>query len=853
MKLGWVLLWLCFGVLDAGAQDISVTDAIRMIERESDFIINFDRGQTDSVFTSFVFDGDFSREQVEQFFEGTTFDIEWDGKLIVLLPLTGRWSLCGTLVSEDGWPLPYAHIRVGPKYQSESLEDGGFSLDFIGDKRTECVIRYLGYQEVRLPISELLTCDTIRLQQMEMLLAESVIIRSYLKKKISEGRSFGGLDLDLSHSRNDVSSKNQDVFQTIQDIPGITSPNDAMTNLNIRGGSADHNNITWEDVPIYDRGYLSGMISSINPFHIDKVNVFRSNTSAEKNSRIGGRVEMLLGEDMLHSRSLSAGVNTTEGHLNIGLPLIKDVLGVYLAGRKSLFSEFEGSTTLTSYGQKIFQTQVLEDDSEDEMEDESSEESEPKIDYHDFNAKVIYKPDDKWLIKSSMMVADGRNENLSTIVGINLSGKDISSSSSDAYSTTIRHEVDKKNTVEVKFTHSNFKQEDEIEYQNDSLSTLISKEELKNTVYDSQVKLKWHGIRGDLGQTVGYIYDRKGTRTKTETESVNGTEMEDEVEVDAGFHHLFIDHRWTGSKQLFEYGLRTTYAQDLGRFFFSPSVSYRYRLNDHLFLRSGAGIYHQFIRQIYNTVDDGLNDDKTVWALNSSSDEEVMRSLKWVAGGSWKSSSWLFDVEAYLHHTSGLAAENPILRNTITLDRQNKLLTRGIDFLIQKKSGAWSTSVFYSLSRNTVRLPAIYEDENESFPANNDQAHKLTLSLAYELSHWQMDVRYHFKSGLPYSNEARVEQSHDVEEAYELRFESINNALLDTYHRVDFKLGYEGRWRSLRYNLGGSVLNVLNHENIGSRKQILATSGAGGGAPAVTEVRKKLLPRTFILYTRIFF
>ncbi len=851
-----IFLW-CFVFLVVVApgdivscQERSITSLIKEIESNSSFIVNYDKALTDIQSLDFSFEGNYSVENIEKFFKRSLFEIVIDDQSIVLLPFDENVKvLYGRVLSEDGNPLPFASLLIDSVQGMETGADGSFALKYKGGLEGTCVISYIGYRDTSVTVRSLTDGGKIFLEKDNILFPESIIIKSYIKKSISEGRSFGSLDIDMSTDQNGFVANDQDVFRSLQNLPGISSPDDGATNLNIRGGTADHNNITWEGVPLYDRGYLSGMISSVNPYNIDDIQVYKSNTSAEKNSRIGGTIDMQLSDDILDKTILSSGINLTEGHINIGTPLIQNQLGLYIAGRKSLFSEFYSSPTLSSYAQKVFQTEV----SEVESESESSEEIEPKISFHDLNAKLIYKVDDRLMVKSALLSSKGNNENLSILKSIDLNGRDIFKTSSNALMNSLHYVLNEANRIEFIHTLSKFDSENELLYSNDSSTTTIEKEEIFNSIHENQFKLKWQYNGTWWTSSMGYIHDRKLTKVEMEKESTIGPEIEEEVEVEGIFHHLFIDQQLANEKRILDYGVRATYSSSLSRFFVSPSLSYRYRLNSNVILKSSAGIYHQFIRQVYNTIDDDLNDDNTIWTLNTAKDEPVLRAHKFSAGSSWRNASWLIDVEAYIHRTSGLAAENPIIRNSVTLNSKNQLFSKGIDLIVTKKISNWSTSVFYNLSKNSITLPEVYEGENESFFANNNQTHKLRINGSYQLKSLVFGISYNYKTGLPYSSQPQLKPSEDDEEKYELQYENINNQTLSDYHRLDFSARYEGSWRSIKYQLGCSVLNLSDRTNVGSRKSILTNTGSTTAEPTVVEIRKKLLPRTFIFYSRVFF
>ena len=836
--------------LVTSAQKMPLTTYLEEIESSTNYVINYNRSATDTFYLKYDFEKDFSIERIASLFAQTPFDISInDHSLILIPPEENALFLYGLLTSEEGEALPFANIYIDDDHGFETDAFGNFYYSYSGDKST-CKITYIGYEELEVSLNQLTKGALVPLKRMGFLFPESIVIRSYVKKEIDEGKSFGSLDIDLSKDKNGILTDDQDLFRSLQNLPGIDSPDETAANLNIRGGSADHNLITWEGVPLYDNGYLSGMVSSVNPFSLKRVEINKSSFSAEKNSRIGGSIDMRLDDKPEDQISLSSGLNLTEGHFNLSMPLLDNKIGLILAGRKSLFTEFEANPTLQSFGRKIFQTKIGEEDEQEEIEEE---EVEPKISYYDINAKVIFNVNEKITISSSFLNAQGRNENLAYYNAVSLRGNEALETSSSALANSVRFFINQENIFDITHTLSSYKSENETQISEDGLtSNFLSKEEVSNRINDQQFRLIWRNERKKIKTNIGYIFDVKRTKIKSEFESDVQPSTEEEVEIDGTFHHLFVDQSISFKNQYLEYGLRATYANDLASGFLSPSISYRYNLGHNLIFKANAGIHHQFIRQIYNTVEESFNEESVIWSLNADKDEPVLNALKTAVGANYRKGQWLFDIEGYVHKTSGLAAENPVIRNTITLDQENQLLSKGVDLLINWESDQWSTSVFYSISDNTITLPFVFEDESGSFPANNNQRHKLRINNTYRYKTFDFGLTYHYKSGLPFSNEVSVETSQDDDEKYELLYSSINNETLNSYHRVDFSINHHGKWKRVNYDIGCSLLNILDRTNIESRKSILTTSDAST-EPSILEVRKNLLPRTLMFFARVDF
>ena len=81
-----------------------------------------------------------------------------------------------------------------------------------------------------------------------------------------------------------------DILQKIQAIPGISSINESISNINIRGGSNDQNLLLWDGIKMYHSGHFFGLISAFNPYLTDKVTLTKNGTSSQYNDGVSGTI-----------------------------------------------------------------------------------------------------------------------------------------------------------------------------------------------------------------------------------------------------------------------------------------------------------------------------------------------------------------------------------------------------------------------------------------------------------------------------------------------------------------------------------------------------------------------------------
>ena len=836
-------------------QPKSISSYIHEIEANSELTFNYDENETNNIYSNFDLKDNYTKEQIIAFFNSTPIELQILESGILLLPVQKHdYRLCGSIISSiDQAPLEFANVYIKNSNGISTDQAGKFELNIKAYKNEICQISYLGYQQMSFKISELMDCPQISLIPIDFLLGHEIIVRSYIKNGIQEGRSYGGLNLDFTIPNKELNIHNQDLFLTLQQLPGITSPDDSAVNLNIRGGSVDHNLISWEGITLYDNGYLFGMISSVNPFSIDKISIYKSNHSPVFDNKIGGVISMSLTDKIPKSINSSIGFNLTEAHCNFHIPIIKNKLSVLIGGRKSLHSVYEYNPTYQSYTQKVFQTSGKEQESEEE-EEEESEEAHPEIDYIDLNAKLIFQASKNIKFQSSLIKSSSNNSNISSFASIDLASNDHFYASSFGSSNRLAFKINDLDSLNISYFYSDFVQETDFSFTNNSTTTSINSKETSNKISDQKIQVDYN-FGPKLNKSIlGYVFDKKSTEVEIEEISILQNDIESYNFGEGTFHHAFAQHSILRNKFLLEIGGRATYALQHSRIFFSPSLSMRYKLMPSISLKTNAGIYYQFISQIHEPIDNDRTLENPIWQINSLADSPVLNSKKLSAGWVYQKSAWLIDVDAYYHQIRGLAAENPNVRNSILIDSNNELVSTGIDFLVNRKTKKSNYSIFYSLSSNSLILPIKSEMELEKFSANNDQLHNLKLISAFKLKKFDISLSHHYKSGLPFSDTRKVvdDDEDDNDTSFEIFYEQFNNTKLKDYNRTDFTVLFNNDWKKINYELGFSIFNIFNVKNIGSRKSILAETDASNMSPEILELSKNLLPRTINFQARLY-
>ena len=84
----------------------------------------------------------------------------------------------------------------------------------------------------------------------------------------------------------------EDVFRTLQSLPGILAPNDFSSQLIVRGSGPDQNLIMMDDIEIFNPYRLYGVVSMFNPDAVSDVNLISGGFPAKYGDRLSAVLDV---------------------------------------------------------------------------------------------------------------------------------------------------------------------------------------------------------------------------------------------------------------------------------------------------------------------------------------------------------------------------------------------------------------------------------------------------------------------------------------------------------------------------------------------------------------------------------
>ena len=877
LKYFFTVYILCLTILTIQAQtldfeDQPINEVFQKIEQKINLTFNFDPNLlADYTYTgSLTFNNDTENtidNTLTKLLYNTPFEFEINqGKILIVLSDKKTYTFCGYIKDKNHkTPLSYTNIFAkNLNIGTQSDDNGYFELTVECYKNQEIEFSYIGYDSQSYSIQELVStdCKPIFLGENPDLLGLNIVVRDYLIRGISEGKEYGALHLDYATLSQNYINQEQDVLKIIQHLPGITSIDESASRLNIRGSAPDHNLVLWENAPLYDPGHFFGMISAINPYIVDNINIFKTSFAPKYGNTIGGIVDISLDNNISNKFHGGIGCNLTEAHSYFQMPLIKNKMSLTLSLRNSISSLFT-SPTLFNYADKVFQSSIFIGEGEENDESEEIEEAEAEITFYDWNGKILFRPNDKIFIKSSFLQTHNYFEYESAFETDNLQKEDLVNFDSYALSSECNIQWNSQNTLTLHHILSNYKNRyfsslyDEIgEDDEESINEL---NDTNNGINDHQIGISnnWKfNTKWDSDFNLGYLFEQKTVNYDIESFSLHEFDYTDGEDMTGTFHNINSSLGLQTTNISLNVGMRSTYYSELESWFNSPRINLQYIPqipNNYLKLKFSAGRFYQFISQLADLEGNELNIDNNLWILTRSNSEEVLTADKLSGGFVYKRNKWLIDIEAYYHKNKGLSGLSSSSSTNIDTDFIGESNIKGIDFLINKHWENYRFWVNYTLSKNDYLFSQIQESK---FAANNDHRHNLSIVNNFIWKKWQASLTYNYRSGLPYSIPSGTtfyEEEGEEEGYYEFSFDQRNNHRLKSYNRIDFGIAYKTSLfkdkTNLEFNL--SLLNVLNTKNISARDYYLGDFKTAEGLETI-QIDKYLLSRTPQMLVRFY-
>jgi outer membrane cobalamin receptor len=791
-------------------------------------------------------------------------------------PLHASVSSSGNMVgvvlaSEGKQGLPLATVQIeGSSIGTSTNARGEFQLQSIPEGKYTLIVRLLGYQETRLENVAVTAGKTTRLNiwlEETPIALDEVRVTGERKKGLDDV-SISALTVEPYRAKT-LPGVGEDVFRTLQTLPGVLAPNDFTSQLVIRGSGPDQNLIVMDGIEVFNPYRLYGIISMFNPETASDINLITGGFPAKYGDRLSAVLDVTTREGDKTTRlggSLNASITNANLVLNGRSPFGLEGSYVFSARRTYydlILGPIAKNNGLVS-GDVAFPN------------------------FTDFQMKGVLEPG-----KGHKIVGSGlfSKDAVNIISGPERKGPDSINIADDTRNDVLGltwHYLPSKDYYS-KFGISWYRNAGTTEFGGDFIDPSLNRELFQNgdttgirffnAEFDSRYvfrkvsikeEMSWSSRKHviDLGAGIdmlktSILWHFRPDSTFRALLQARGVALVDNIVQTKEYErlNLYLQDRIQLSGRLsMQPGLRLDYYGILGKAYLHPRFNASFDVDPLTTIRGAWGIFFQSpgyekLLDRDNFID--LTNAGIGWLKAEQATHYVLGIDRWL------DSDWQMRVETYykkfsdvivqqyllgtLYDTSPVSGGNP--RDTTGWTRpfavQGDSLTAnpingargsayGFEVLLQRKNVSEESDLSGWVSYAFAKADRIRD--GITTPFKFDQRHTVNVVLDYRLNSWlDLGIRWRYGSNFPFTEPVGIKPRIVTVKRRDGQIEPViqtdasgnvifnidrggesnkNSGQLPPYHRLDMRLTAKADYWGLNWNFYLDVINVYNRENV---------------------------------------
>ncbi|TMU54626.1 TonB-dependent receptor [Flagellimonas algicola] len=735
---------------------------------------------------------------------GLVFERVSDTDIIITLP-TLSMDICAYIHERPtGKPLEGVTVTISGSARGSISDNNGYFEFKAVPIGSEIRLAHLGYRDLVIVVGDvsLSDCPILFLEPGLETLNE-VVVTSYLTKGVDKN-SDGSFSLTNNRLGVLAGLVEPDVFQNIQNLPGITSLDESAAGIQIRGGSPDQNLVIVDNIKMYNTGHFFDLISAINPYLIEGARIYKGGASPKYGDRVSGVIDIFSDRAVPQKTTGGLGINGTHGDAFLKTPLGKHV-GLLISGRHSYSNIFQ-TPTFNVLSNKVFQNETLVTDAAGGIF-EQSEDRAIKDDFffYDSHAKLLFQPGKQDTISVSGIIT---KNDLDFVVQ---SDEDLVSDRLIIENQGVGFSWEGTRTKWFNHSLSAYYSSLDSSYKNEISEEAVLEEESfrSNTVEDYGLGLDLaFGLSGHHWLHSGFQWSNTNASfqfTRTESNDENEIPENSATERNGEFsaHAAYLEYQYKpDSKAVFNAGIRVSKYSILDGIFWEPRLNLELPIFDqNLRFKITFENRYQPISQLIEFEDSQTRLENKVWTVSNGEDFPLLKSTQFSAGLLLSKGGWTFELDGYRKQLDGLTSFTNGFTNLVEDYSEGESTIMGIDMFLQRKFKNYSLVLGYTF--NDVEY-TFEELQDGSFPGNNDVPSNFSISNIFEKDNWEFALGWTIRSGAPYT------PSTSLDDENEIGFGAINSLRLPGYHRLDASLRYGFSFSSSSKTKGAIGLSVLN-------------------------------------------
>lgn len=733
---------------------------------------------------------------------------------------------------QTGEGIPFATIQIRDKgIGATSNANGFFTINKVPSDTCCLITSYMGYQSNYFFLSPTSSYQNLRIELRSSSTELNAITIIGEKDEIMQQKKDEISIIRMSPKKLEQLPNlgEKDIMRSFQLMPGISGSNESSSNLYVRGGTPDQNLVLYDGFTVYQVDHLYGFYSAFNANAVKDVQLYKGGFESKYGGRLSSVTE-ITGKDGNQKRFNCGGdLSLLSANVFVEAPIGKKVTFIGTARRS-----YQGLLYDKIFGS--FQTTDNSKNTTTSMPGGMSNESTVKSYFYDINSKLTFRPTEKDILSLSFFNGNDKLDNgvefdasgMMANMNVNFNITDLTSYGNTGTSLKWGRKWGPKLYSNTLITFSNYYSKrdrttdgsivDESGADKSIKQGIIEKNNLIDQSFKSD--FDWsiaqnHKIGFGIFSTyydISYKYSQNDTSTIIDKQNyglLSGVYIQDKI-------------NFFKSKLNITPGVRISFFDITNKVYYEPRLASTFNITKKFTAKAAIGRFYQFANRV--TREDILSGSRDFWILSNNSNIPVSSSLHYIGGLSYETKKYLFSAEAYYKDISNISEYS--LRFDMGNPQQGGLTynenffngtgtAKGIEFLIQKKSGKLNGWVSYTLGQVQNHFD-IYS--NQDYAANQDVTHEFKSVLTYKLKRFDFSVTWIYATGKPYtapSGAYNVTLLDGTTQDY-FTTTSKNSLRLPDYHRLDLAVNYN--LRNLSGNdigyIGFSLFNVYNRTNV---------------------------------------
>jgi len=769
--------------------------------------------------------------------------------LVCTLSANTELSLIGGKINDinSGESLPYAKVSIKDTNRvTTANQDGSFTILNI-PVGSILVINKMGYESKEIKVSSDTKRLIINLYKLEKdsLIEDVVVVGSVNSNMMQQsGISQFSLSPDLTRSLPNLGE--QDIFRSMQLLPGVSGSNESSSGLVVRGGTIDQNLVLFDDFTVYHVDHVFGFFSAFNNNAIKDVQFYKGGFGAKYGGRMSSVVDITGKDGNTEQFGIGASVSLLSTNAVVEQPFADGAGSFILTGRKSYQSDLYNDILESVTGENQNAQAGTSTPGQFALGRFSIE---PESYFYDMNAKLTYRlpNDDKFSISfyngadelDNSRDVDGNadisrlcelfdgngpfggtfcEEEISFAVGT----IDLSEWGNTGISAKYSHQWnDRLDTNFVISASEYFSYRDRLintqviyEDSDDEPTTGESSSNEDNQLDDFTVK-----IENDyyLNQWNTLSFGLQYTQQNIDFSLIQNGDLVLETKNEGATSTVYIEDEIVINALTVIPGLRVSKYSINDEVYTEPRLSISYELNDTTQLRAAFGDYHQFALSVARqSIEEG---PRNFWTLADGETVPVSKSSHFILGTTHYVGNYNFNIELFHKEYEGLSEftqQTRPIRNEdgtgLTLILEQEFHTgsgtaSGVELFLQKNIGDLTGWVGYTFSEVIYDFPTV---SDTTYFADQDATNEFKTVLMYRWGAWDIASTFIYATGRPYTEVLGV-----VEDTFPPTYEvgAKNDLRYDDYHRLDLSFTYNFARRGLDGQAGLSIFNLYDRKN----------------------------------------